>query len=130
MYFTIPLQLNFQRPPVEWERTPPKEATYIFPYVIFWSEITTQVLIYNLLDQQCVQEIPFPVSGSQPPPLSFSLTLSLSLSLPPCFSHTVYCGDCYFSFRMVAVLETSLANSTQLMTVPSTTSPKFPSKIK
>ena len=60
--FNPPHPLNFQRPPVEWERTPPKEATYIFPYVIIWSEVTTQILIYNLLDQQCVQEIPFPVS--------------------------------------------------------------------
>ena len=70
----LPPSLNFQRPPVEWERTPPREATYIFPYVILWSEVTTQILIYNLLDQQCVQEIPFPVSP---------LSLSLSLSPPP-----------------------------------------------
>ena len=120
-HFTSP-SLNFQRPPVEWEKTPPREATYIFPYVILWSEVTTQVLVYNLLDQQCVQEIPFPVSL-----LSLSLSLLLLLLL---LKLDIQFIGAHISSRMVAILATFLASSTQLTIALSTTSLKSPSRNK
>lgn len=47
------------RPPVEWTSHPPKAATYLFPYVVSWSDTTENIYVYNLLDQRCIQEIPF-----------------------------------------------------------------------
>ncbi len=41
---------------------PPSAATYKFPYIVAWSELTAQIHVFNILDQRCVQEIPFPVS--------------------------------------------------------------------
>ncbi len=52
-----------QRPPVDWSRMPPSAAMYKFPYIVAWSELTAQIHVFNILDQRCVQEIPFPVSG-------------------------------------------------------------------
>lgn len=51
-----------QRPPVDWSRSPPKSASYVFPYVITWSQVTGNIHVYNLLDQKCVQQINFQVS--------------------------------------------------------------------
>ncbi|XP_064384439.1 transforming growth factor-beta receptor-associated protein 1 homolog isoform X2 [Halichondria panicea] len=49
-----------KRPPVDWSRMPPSAATYKFPYIVAWSELTAQIHVFNILDQRCVQEIPFP----------------------------------------------------------------------
>ena len=53
--------LTNQRPPVDWSRSPPKSASYVFPYVVAWSQVTGNIHVYNLLDQRCVQEIAFQV---------------------------------------------------------------------
>ena len=51
-----------QRPPVAWATSPPSATAYVFPYVVVWSLVTSSVLVYSLMDQRCVQEIPFNVS--------------------------------------------------------------------
>ena len=56
-----------QRPPVEWgSECPPKAATYVFPYIVAWSQEAGIIRVFNLVHQRCVQEIPFSVSYSQP----------------------------------------------------------------
>lgn len=59
LYFT---NCMTQRPPVDWRTSPPKSVSYIFPYVVAWSQVTGNIHVYNLLDQKCVQEISFQVS--------------------------------------------------------------------
>ncbi len=50
-----------QRPPVDWSSYPPKSASYIFPYVVAWSPRSEKVHVFSLLDQKCIQEMPFQV---------------------------------------------------------------------
>ena len=59
----ITLYFTLQRPPVEWTSYPPKTACYVFPYVVSWSQVTGKIHVFNLLDQKCVQEIPFQVGS-------------------------------------------------------------------
>jgi hypothetical protein len=48
------------RPPVEWgSQSPPKSATYVFPYIVAWSQEAAIIKVFNLVHQRCVQEIPF-----------------------------------------------------------------------
>ncbi|CAI8050652.1 Transforming growth factor-beta receptor-associated protein 1 [Geodia barretti] len=48
------------RPPVEWgSEFPPKAATYVFPYIVAWSQEAEVIRVFNLIHQKCVQEIPF-----------------------------------------------------------------------
>ena len=52
-----------QRPPIEWgSECQPKSATYVFPYIVAWSQEVGIIRVYNLIHQRCVQEIPFSVS--------------------------------------------------------------------
>ena len=48
---------------MDWSSSPPKSASYVFPYVVTWSQVTGNIHVYNLLDQKCVQQISFQVSG-------------------------------------------------------------------
>ena len=83
-----PTSLLPQRPPVDWGVMPPRAASYTFPYVVAWSGSTNQIHVFSLLDQRCVQEIPFPVSCS----LDFelcTLTSYLLKLLQNCM-HNVY----------------------------------------
>ena len=58
--FTV--HFNTQRPPLDWSKSPPKSACYVFPYVVALSQVTGNIHVYNLLDQKCIQEISFQVS--------------------------------------------------------------------
>ena len=83
-----PSSPSSQRPPVDWGVMPPRAASYTFPYVVAWSGSTNQIHVFSLLDQRCVQEIPFPVSCS----LDFelcTLTSYLLKLLQNCM-HNVY----------------------------------------
>ena len=60
----VMMHFNTQRPPLDWSKSPPKCASYVFPYVVAWSQVTGNIHVYNLLDQKCIQEIGFQVSLS------------------------------------------------------------------
>ena len=62
MYNKVLYMCNFipQRPPVEW-RNPPVAMAYKFPYILTWAESKRSIEVYSVIDQRCVQTIPFEV---------------------------------------------------------------------
>lgn len=49
---------SLNRPPVEW-RNPPVAMAYKFPYILTWAESKRSIEVYSVIDQRCVQTIPF-----------------------------------------------------------------------
>lgn len=45
---------------MEW-RNPPVAMAYKFPYIITWAESKRSIEVYSVIDQRCVQTIPFEV---------------------------------------------------------------------
>ena len=82
-----------QRPPVDWSASPPRSASYIFPYVVAWSQQTEKVHVFSLLDQKCIQELPFQVWQNET-----TLTQSITMTCTLCLVEWSFSGRLFWSF--------------------------------